>query len=105
VVVQLGTNGPVMRAQYEAILAELTDLNLVVVMTVKAPGAYIQENNAIIRSLPDSYPNVRVLDWELRGAEIESDLSRSDGGIHLTTANAKTFYTNLILEALGLATV
>jgi peptidoglycan/LPS O-acetylase OafA/YrhL len=104
-IIQLGTNGPVSRAQYEAILAELTDLNLVVVMTVKAPGEYIQVNNAIIRSLPDTHPNVRVLDWDARGAEVESDLSQSDGGIHLTTAVSKAFYTNLILEALGLATL
>ena len=89
-----GTNSPVSRAQYETILAELSDLNLVVMMTVKAPGQYIQDNNAIIRSLPDTHPNVKVLDWEARGAEVEDGLSRSDGGIHLVTAEAKTFYTD-----------
>jgi hypothetical protein len=84
-------------------MAELADLNLVVVLTVKAPLAYIAGNNEIIRSLPSSYPNVKVLDWEVRGAEIEPELSSSDGGIHLNTAAAKSFYTNLILQALGLA--
>src|SRR5688572_28167626 len=58
VVIQVGTNSPVSRAQYEAILAELSDINLVVMMTVKAPGQYIQDNNAIIRSLPDTHPNL-----------------------------------------------
>ena len=43
------------------------------------------------------------LDWEARGAEIESELSSIDGGIHLNSGAARTFYTHLILEALGLA--
>jgi len=102
-VMQIGTNGPVTPAQYEAILDEFSDLNLVVVLTVKAPKSWIAGNNEIIRSLPSTHPNVKVLDWDVRGAEIESELSRIDGGIHLNTANAKTFYTTLVLQALGLA--
>lgn len=100
VVLQLGTNGSVTREQYEAILAEVSDLPRVVVMTVAGPHPWIQGNNEIIRSLPQTHPNVVVLDWEARSAEVADHLA-SDG-IHLRDDVAKTFYTNLILEALGL---
>jgi peptidoglycan/LPS O-acetylase OafA/YrhL len=102
VVMQIGTNGPVTREQYEALVDELSDLNLVVVMTVKAPKPWIAGNNEIIRSLPLTHPNVKILDWEARAVEVESGLTSSDGGIHLYTDSSRVFYTNLILEALGL---
>jgi peptidoglycan/LPS O-acetylase OafA/YrhL len=104
VVIQLGTNGTVTREQYEAVLAQVSDLNLVVVMTVKAPKPWIAGNNDIIRSLPATHPNVKVLDWEVRSVEIAGHLSGSDGGIHLSDDTAKQFYRDIILEALGLPT-
>lgn len=102
VVLQLGTNATVSRREYDAVLAEVSDLPRVVVMTVKADRPWIQGNNEIIRSLPLTHPNVLVLDWEARSAEVADHLA-SDG-THLGDDVAKTFYTNLILEALGLPT-
>ncbi len=102
VVIQLGTNGTVTREQYDAILQELTDVPRVVMLTVRAKRPWIEGNNAIIRTLPESYPNVVVLDWEARAAEISGHLS-SDG-IHLSDDTAKTFYRDIVLEALGLPT-
>ncbi|MEY2580511.1 MAG: hypothetical protein QOE09_360 [Ilumatobacteraceae bacterium] len=104
VVIQLGTNGTVTQAEYDAVLKELTDVPRVVMMTVKAPKPWIDSNNAIIRSLPASYPNVVVLDWQARAEEIAGHLSASDGGIHLSDDFAKQFYRDIILEALGLPT-
>ncbi len=104
VVIQLGTNGTVTRQDYDAILKELTDVPRVVVMTVKAPKPWIDGNNAIIRALPESYPNVVVLDWQARAEEISGHLSSSDGGIHLSDDTAKQFYRDIILGALGLPT-
>ncbi len=104
VVIQLGTNGTVTRQQYESVLAEVSDLPLVVVMTVRAPKPWIAGNNEIIRSLPQTHPNVVVLDWETRSAEVADHLSQSDGGVHLGDDVSKKFFTNLILEALGLPT-
>ncbi|HEY0521109.1 MAG TPA: acyltransferase family protein [Ilumatobacteraceae bacterium] len=104
VVIQLGTNGTVTRDQYEAVLNQVSDLSLVVVMTVKAPKPWIAGNNEIIRSLPETHPNVKVLDWEARAAEISDHLSASDGGIHLSDDVAKQFYRDIILQALGLPT-
>jgi hypothetical protein len=103
VVIQLGTNGTVTRLQYESVLAELSDVSRVVVMTVRAPKPWTAGNNEIIRSLPQTHPNVVVLDWEARSAEVADHLSQTDG-VHLTDDVSKAFYTNLILEALGLPT-
>ena len=102
VVIQLGTNGTVTREQYDAILKELTDVPRVVMLTVRAARPWIEGNNAIIRALPDSYPNVVVLDWEARAAEIADHLSND--GIHLSDDKAKTFYRDIVLQALGLPT-
>ncbi|MEY2401289.1 MAG: hypothetical protein QOJ08_1400 [Ilumatobacteraceae bacterium] len=104
VVIQLGTNGTVTRDEYESVLNQVSDLNLVVVMTVKAPKPWIAGNNEIIRSLPSTHPNVVVLDWEARSAEIADHLSGSDGGVHLSDDTAKQFYRDIILQALGLPT-
>ncbi|MEY2400691.1 MAG: hypothetical protein QOJ08_802, partial [Ilumatobacteraceae bacterium] len=72
--------------------------------TVKAPKPWIAGNNEIIRSLPSTHPNVVVLDWEARSAEIADHLSGSDGGVHLSDDTAKQFYRDIILQALGLPT-
>jgi hypothetical protein len=104
VVVQLGANGAVTREQYDEVLAEVSDVPLVVVMTVKGPRPWIAGNNEVIRSLPLTHPNVVVLDWEARSAEVADHLSAGDGGVHLGDDVAKAFFTNLILEALRLPT-
>jgi hypothetical protein len=104
VVIQLGTNGTVTRDQYEAVLNQVSDLPLVVMMTVHAPKPWIAGNNEIINSLPATHPNVKVLDWDARSAEIADHLSKADGGIHLSDDTAKQFYRDIILQALGLPT-
>ena len=104
VVIQLGTNGMVTREQYDALLDELSDVPRVVVLTVKGPKPWIPGNNEIIRSLPATHPNVVVLDWEARSAEVADHLSSSDGGIHLADDTAKAFFRDVIVQSLGLAT-
>ena len=105
VVIQLGTNGTVTPDQYEAVLAQVTDVPRVVMMTVKAPKPWIDGNNAIIRALPATHPNVVVLDWQVRAEEVSEHLSNNvDGGVHLSDDTAKQFYRDIILQALGLPT-
>ncbi|MGZ4680085.1 MAG: hypothetical protein ACXVIH_08905, partial [Ilumatobacteraceae bacterium] len=65
---------------------------------------WIDGNNALIRALPATHPNVVVLDWEARAAEVSGHLSGSDGGIHLSDDTAKQFYLLIIEQALGLPT-
>ena len=101
-VLQVGTNGPVSQAQYDRLMSFLPAGEVTVVfLTVKAPKSWIAGNNQLIRALPQQYPNVRVIDWEAEAAAIESELSRSDGGVHLRTTFAKQFYANLIFNGIG----
>ena len=105
VVIQLGTNGTVTQAQYDAVLAEVADVPRVVVMTVKAPKPWIAATTRSFASLPATHPNVVVLDWQARAAEVAGHLSNNvDGGVHLSDDTAKQFYRDIILEALGLPT-
>jgi hypothetical protein len=105
VVIQLGTNGTVTRDQYEAMLAMVpAGIQRVVVLTVHADRPWIAGNNEIIRSLPQTHPNVVVLDWEqaAEGPDFAGHLSGDH--IHLKDDMAKQAYTKLILTALGLPT-
>jgi peptidoglycan/LPS O-acetylase OafA/YrhL len=101
-VLQVGTNGPVSQAQYDRLMSYLPAGEVTVVfLTVKAPKSWIAGNNALIRALPQQYPNVRIVDWEAEAAAIEGELSRSDGGVHLRTTYAKQFYANLVFNGIG----
>lgn len=102
IVIQTGTNGPVSKDTFDRIMKVLPESTtpLVVFLTVRAPRWWIDDNNALIRALPDRYPNVRVLDWEVESEAIEGELSRSDGGIHLATRAAMQYYANLIFDAI-----
>ena len=103
VIIQTGTNGGVSDETFARIMAALPpDLTpLVVFLTVKAPKGWIADNNTRIRALPTVYPNVKVVDWELEAQQVADELSKSDGGVHLSTTHAKQFYANLIFDAIG----
>ena len=103
VVIQTGTNGSVSDETFARIMAALPpdQVPLVVFLTVKAPRGWVADNNTRIRALPSQYPNVKVVDWETEAQQILDQLSRSDGGIHLSTSYAKQFYANLIFDAIG----
>ncbi len=103
-VVQVGTNAPLTQAELYAIMAEVpADVAGVVFLTVHADIEYVAANNELIRGLPDNYPNVSIIDWDAQAsaAELCAD------GIHISCNGPApaTFYTNLILEALGLETI
>ncbi len=103
VIIQTGTNGSVSDETFARIMAALPpdQTPLVVFLTVKAPKGWIADNNTRIRALPSQYPNVKVVDWEVEAQQIEGELSKSDGGVHLGTSHAKQFYANLIFDAIG----
>ena len=101
-VVQVGTNGAVTQAQYDAIATAAATVPKVFFMTVKAPLDWIGPNNASIRALPATHPNVQIIDWEVEAQKIIDELSKGDGGVHLNSGTAVRFYSNLILMAGGL---
>ncbi len=105
VVIQIGTNGPVTQAQYDELANLVAGLPHVYFLTIKAPKDWVAGNNALIRALPATHPNVGVIDWELLAPQIEAELSKSDGGVHLNSGTAVRFYANMILSALGKPTI
>ena len=105
VVIQIGTNGPVTQAQYDELANTVATLPHVYFLTIKAPKDWVAGNNAIIRALPTTHPNVSIIDWESLAPQIAADLSKSDGGVHLNSGKAVRFYANMILSALGKPTV
>lgn len=101
-VIQVGTNGTVTQAQYDAIASAAANVPKVFFLTIKAPKDWVPGNNAIIRALPTTHPNVTIIDWEGDAEQVAADLSKSDGGVHLEKGPAIRFYANLILGAVGL---
>ena len=102
VIIQAGTNGPVSQAQYDEMADLVAGLPHAYFLTIKAPLAWVPENNARIRALPATHPNVTVIDWEALAEQLgPDDLSKSDGGVHLNSGTAVRFYANMILGAIG----
>jgi hypothetical protein len=101
VVIQIGTNGYVNDANFDRIMAQLPPelTPMVVFLTVRAPRDWISHNNTRIRALPERFPNVVVLDWEVASEAILDQISGD--GFHLRTGAAKQFYANLIFDAIG----
>ncbi|MGA0894899.1 MAG: acyltransferase family protein [Ilumatobacteraceae bacterium] len=101
IVIQVGTNTPLERSQLDAILAEIPEgAGPVFFVTVYADLAYIAANNELLGSLPQQYPDVKVIEWHL----LAPDAFLCPDSIHITcngTYPAVT-YTNLILASIGL---
>ncbi len=64
VVLMLGSNEGVTRAQFEAVMAELDDVPRVIWMTNTVPRQ--QATNAVLRAGVARHPNAALLDWAAR---------------------------------------
>ena len=100
VVVHLGTNGGFSQETLDSMLATLADVPVVVLLTGKADRGWIAENNARLRAVPATHPNVTVIDWEVLAASCP-DRCFYDDGIHLTQSG-QNFYADLVARVLGL---
>jgi hypothetical protein len=91
VVVHLGNNGTVDRADVDAVMAHLTDVPRVVFVTVQLSGTRPWEGqaNGEIRAIAGRYPNVVVADWKA-ASDGHPDFTRSDG-IHMSPAGAVVY--------------
>lgn len=96
VLVHLGTNGTTRESSFDAIMAPLTDVDNVVVMTVRVPQQYQEINNRIIYGLPGKYPNVTVLDWYALSKD-KDDWFAADG-VHLNDVGREQ-YVALVQQA------
>jgi len=100
VVIQVGTNNPMSASDIAAIMTEIpANVSKIAFVTLHGPPVWIPANNDLIRSLPNTYPNVVVVDWDARAGEV----TLCPDGTHLTCGDrtAALLYTNLILAAFG----
>ncbi|MCU1396581.1 MAG: putative acyltransferase [Ilumatobacteraceae bacterium] len=100
IVIQTGTNGSISSKDLQRIMAQLPP-NLtptVVFLTVRVPKPWQDANNALIRALPQSYPNVQVLDWQTQSMSI----TICSDGTHIACGGTMAqFYANLIFDQIG----
>ncbi len=101
VVVHLGTNGPFAQETLDSMMALLADVPIVLALTGKADRPWMSSNNDKVRLLPQTHPNVTVIDWEVLSASCDGRCFYDDQ-IHLTQAG-QDYYTSLIATVLGLA--
>ena len=104
VVVQVGHNAPMTQEQIDAIMAEVPDdAGTIWFMNLNGDAAWIEDNNALIATIPSTFPDVKIIDWHAAA----QGLTLCSDGMHLTCGGdgAILAYTNLILSALGLPSI
>lgn len=98
-VIHLGTNGPISTETLDTMMDALSDVPQVVILTARVDRGWTDSNNNKIRALPDRYPNVKVLDWQLIAELCQGECFTSDG-IHLDR-DGMSYYAQEIWKALG----
>jgi hypothetical protein len=78
VVIDLGTNGPLMRAQFEQTMEILEGARLVVWVNVTVPRSWEGHTNLVLEQQVPRYPIARLVDWHAASAD-RPDLFRADG--------------------------
>lgn len=100
VIVHLGTNGTIGQQSLDDLMAALSDVPNVLVLTVRANRSWTAGNNEKLRALA-SRPNVILIDWEQLAANCPGDCFAADG-IHLR-ADGQRYYSQLIFDVLGIS--
>jgi hypothetical protein len=93
VIVHVGSNGAFSDKQFDDLMAVLADVPRVVVVNVKVPRQWEEENNTVIAAGVERYANCRLVDWHSAVAE-QPDLFWNDG-THLRPEGADV-YADLI---------
>jgi peptidoglycan/LPS O-acetylase OafA/YrhL len=63
VVIHLGNNGPTSQETVDALMAELADVPVVLLLTVKVSKGWEGPNNGLFYNAVSRFPNVHLLDW------------------------------------------
>ena len=96
VVIDLGTNGPLMRAQFERAMEVLSGVRLVVWVNVSVPRTWEEHTNLVLAQQVPRYPNARLVDW-YGAASARRELFRGDG--YHPTADGAALFASLIADA------
>ena len=99
VVIHLGTNGPFSQETLDEMLATVANVPVVVLLTGRADRGWIADNNARLKAVPATHPNVTVVDWEAISAGCEGRCFYDDN-IHLTQSG-QNYYAAMIGTILG----
>ena len=102
-IVQVGTNGPISVAQYEAIIAEVpSTVKTLAFMTVHSTVQWISGNNDNIKALQSAHPEIHIIDWDAESAKIKLCPDET----HISCSiEATNFYANLMLAEFGLPAI
>jgi hypothetical protein len=99
VIIHLGTNGPIEAGTLDDLMAPLSSVPNVLLLTVRADRAWTASNNAIIRARDHPNDNIKLIDWEVESQRCTGNCFAADG-IHLS-ADGQVFYANLIGDFTG----
>ncbi len=98
VVLHLGNNGVYPKESFDRILQVLADRQLVIVLNVRVPRAWEDNNNRVIGEGVKRYPNAVLIDWYALTAK-RPELFWNDG--HHLKPEGALFYASLIQEAIN----
>jgi len=99
VIIHLGTNGPISSETLDALLATVSSVPNVLLLTVRANRSWSAANNAIIRGRDRPNDNIKLVDWEVESTRCTGNCF-ADDGIHLS-ADGKEFYADIIGDWTG----
>jgi peptidoglycan/LPS O-acetylase OafA/YrhL len=97
-VLHLGTNGPIGQAGMDRMMAAVSEVPSVLLLTNDVDRDYTDENNRLIFGAAEANPNVELLDWQGFGASCPGDCFESDG-FHLKP-EGRAYYATLIDQSL-----
>ena len=97
IVIDLGTNGPLMRAQFERAMEVLAGVRLVVWVNVSVPRSWEEHTNLVLAQQVPRYPNARLVDW-YAAASARRELFRGDG--YHPTVDGAALFAALIADAI-----
>jgi lysophospholipase L1-like esterase len=99
VVVHLGSNGPITRAQFDSLMKTLKGKQ-VIVLTVELPRTWKDSVNSVLRAGAQRWKNAELLDWSWHATR-HPDWLYADG-THLRPAGAAA-YAKLVSKAVKTA--
>lgn len=97
-VIHLGTNGYLVERQLRALLQNLSDRQIVVLVNVSGARRWIEPNNELIKKVGQDFENVKLVDWHTLGQSHPEYFARDS--IHLSGSGIHAYYEQIRL-ALG----
>jgi peptidoglycan/LPS O-acetylase OafA/YrhL len=97
-IVELGTNGPVTPAEFNAVMRAATGIRWVVFVTVREPRPWQNQVNATLRASVPRFPHALLADWFTRSAGHGADWFYTDD-VHPVGAGLRA-YADLLLTTI-----